>query len=212
MSKRDNFNQAMFDMFGVGKGGEKAAESAATAETEQQAVAQGQVTAQAAGAEVPAENVIPFSSGDGPELKVISHPPTYISTGTRVEGTLRAEGSVEIDGEFKGDIIAEGSVTIRTDVTGNITARSLIVVGCCLTGDARISELMTVDVNSSVNGNVSAGSLSSSGSIVGDLAIQHNVTLDESAKVVGNITSGTMTVARGAIIRGSVELRGDDRL
>ena len=193
MSKKDNFNQAMFDMFGVGKNGDKV-QGTAAADLDSE----------------PAEKVIDFSSGDGPELKVISSQPTYLAPGTRIEGTLRAEGSVEIDGEFKGDIIAEGNVTIRTDITGNITAKSLNVMGCCLTGDAHISDHLLLNEDSSINGNVSTGKLASSGTIIGDLTVQHNMALDQNAKVVGNITTGSMTIARGAIIRGNVETRGDD--
>lgn len=191
MAKKDNFNQAMYDMFGVGKGAEQTDGSAAVDAAQD-------------------ENVVRFSGNDGPGLKVISSTPTYLAPGTKMEGTLRAEGSVEIDGEFKGDIIAEGSVTIRTDVTGNITAKCLNIVGCCLTGDAHVSEYMVLNEGSSVNGNVNAGDLSSSGAITGDLKIQRNMTLDERAKVVGNVVTGTMTIARGAIIRGSVETRGED--
>lgn len=196
MSKKDNFNQAMFDMFGVGK------ETAQAQGTESTAVD--------LDSEYMDRTVVQFPSSDGPELKVISLPVTYLAPGTRVEGTLRSEGSVEIDGEFKGDIIAEGNVTLRTDVTGNITARNLKVEGCCLTGDARISDQVQINSDSSVTGNISAGMLSSGGSIVGDLDIQHNMSLEQGAKVVGNVTTGTMSVSRGAIIRGNVETRGED--
>ena len=224
MSKKDNFNQAMFEMFGVGKGAErnKAAQQA-------QQVEQAAPVSAAAGAEVsaaaapvqetvsetaesgnPRDNIVEFTSGNGTQLKMITPPTTYLAPGTRFEGILRSEGSVEVDGEFKGDILAEGSVTIRTDMLGNITAKSLNVEGCCLTGDARVSELMTLQEGSSVKGNVNAGTLSSSGSIVGDLDVRHNMALDHQAKVVGNISTGTMTIAKGAMIRGTVETRGND--
>lgn len=191
MAKKDNFNQAMYDMFGVGKSGEKTQGTAAVDENRE-------------------ENVIRFSGSDEPDLKVISSVPTYLAPGTKLEGTLRSEGSVEIDGEFKGDIIAEGNVTIRTNMTGNITARNLNVVSCCLVGDANVSERIVLNENSAIDGNVNAGDLTSSGTISGDLKIQHNMTLDQTAKVVGNVTTGTMTIARGAVIRGSVETRGEE--
>lgn len=196
MSKKDNFNQAMFDMFGVGK------ESVQAQGTESTAVD--------LDSEYMDRTVVQFPSSDGPELKVISLPVTYLAPGTRVEGTLRSEGSVEIDGEFKGDIIAEGNVTLRTDVTGNITARNLKIEGCCLTGDARISDQVQINSDSSVTGNISAGMLHSGGTIVGDLDIQHNMALEQGAKIVGNVSTGTMSVSRGAIIRGNVETRGED--
>lgn len=191
MTKKDNFNQAMYDMFGVGKNVEKTEGTAAVVEKQD-------------------ENVIPFSGNDEPELKVVSSVPTYLAPGTRMEGTLRAEGSVEIDGEFRGDIIADGNVIIRTDVTGNITARNLHVMGCCLAGDAHVTEHLVMKENSSINGNVNAGELTSCGTITGDLNIKHNITLEQSAKVVGNVTTGTLTIARGAVVRGTIETRGEE--
>ncbi len=198
MSKKDNFNQAMFDMFGVGK------------EPVQESVQGTESTAAALDTEALERNVVQFRPSDGPELKVLSLPVTYLAPGTRMEGILRSEGSVEIDGEFKGDILAEGNVTLRTDVTGNITARNLKIEGCCLTGDARVSDQVHLNSESSVNGNVTAGMLTSGGTIIGDLDVQHNMALEQGAKVVGNVTTGTMSIARGAIIRGNVETRGED--
>lgn len=198
MSKKDNFNQAMFDMFGVGK------------DSAQDSVQGTASTAAALDTEMLDRNVVQFRASDGPDLKVLSLPVTYLAPGTRVEGILRSEGSVEIDGEFKGDIMAEGNVTLRTDVTGNITARNLKIEGCSLTGDARISDLVQLNSESSINGNVTAGTLSSGGTIIGDLDIQHNMSLEQGAKVVGNVSTGTMSITRGAIIRGSVETRGED--
>ena len=192
MAKMDNFNQAMYDMFGVGKGAEKTQGTAAVEESFEE------------------ENVIPFTGNDESQLRVVSSVPTYLAPGTKFEGMLRAEGSVEIDGEFKGDVFAEGNVTIRTNMTGNITARNLNVVGCTLVGDAHVSERIQMNENSAINGNVDAGDLVSSGTINGDLKVQHNMALDENAKVVGNVITGTMTIARGAVIRGSVETRGDE--
>lgn len=201
--KKDNFNQAMFEMFGVGKSAEKVQGTAAPAPApEPEPEPEPQVP----------EKVIGFSNqkNDSPDLKVISSQPTYLAPGTRVEGTLRAEGSVEIDGEFRGDIIAEGSVTMRTDITGNITAKTLNVEGCCLTGDARITDQLLLNPDSAINGNVNTGLLTCSGTIIGDLNVQRNMSLDEKAKVVGNISTGSMTIAKGAVIRGNVETRGDE--
>lgn len=191
MAKKDNFNQAMYDMFGVGKSAEKTEGSAAVDETREQ------------------ENVISVYGGES-ELRVVSSVPTYLAPGTKLEGTLRAEGSVEIDGEFKGDIFAEGNVTVRNSMTGNITARNLNVVGCSIVGDAHVSERVEMNENSSIDGNVDAGDVVCSGTITGDLKIQHNMSLDANAKVVGNVITGTMTISRGAVIRGSVETRGDE--
>lgn len=201
MSKKENFNQAMYEMFGVGRGGStlKPESTAAAPLPEPEELLP-----------EPEEPVARRFSPEGPELKVVTPISTYIAPGTRLEGTLRAEGSVEIDGEFKGDIIAKGGVTVRQDLTGNITASQLTLEGCCLTGDAQIVDHAVIDAGSAVNGNIVAGNVTSSGTVGGDMSVKRNLTLDSTAKVVGNVTTGTMTIARGAVIRGSVEIQGEE--
>ena len=204
MSKKDNFNQALFEMFGVRD--PDPVQAVQTEGTEALAATEPLPEEPEQGSGQEPENVVRL---DRPELKIVTIPTTYIAPGTRIEGTLRSEGSVEIEGEFKGDILSEGTVTMHSDITGNITAKSLSIVGCSLTGDARVTGLVTLSESSSVNGNVTADTLTSSGTIIGNLDIQHNMALDATAKVVGDISTGTMTVERGAILRGSVETRGD---
>lgn len=191
-NKKDNFNQAMFEMFGVGKDTEKNA-AAATKEpaTSSKVVEKVEKNLKA-------------------EKNIVSAPTatTYLAPGTCLEGKLTSKGDVEIAGEFKGDIVAEGNVTIHCDMGGNVTAGDLKLIDCALTGDVVVTGKVKVDETSSITGNIKAGEVVCSGAINGDMNVTGNVTLDEKAKINGQISTTTMSVACGAQIHGGVEMRG----
>ena len=78
---------------------------------------------------------------------------TVIASGIRFDGTIIAEGDVDIYGTVSGNIDAEESqIKIMAGglVEGNITCRELIIDGCIL-GQCR-SETIEIDKNGQVTG------------------------------------------------------------
>lgn len=183
MSKKDNFNEAVYSMFGVGKAPAEAED--APAEVEVPEVKEAVVEAPVEGK----EEIMPL---------------TRIAEGTAMEGKLVAKGDVEIEGDFKGDVEAKGKVTICNDYYGNVTAAALCIRNCTITGDVKISGDMTLSEQSMVIGNVSAEEFVCCGRVKGDLDIQGNLTLKEKAQIEGNIAMGTLMVEQGAVIEGSI--------
>lgn len=196
MSAKDNFNKAMFDMFGVGKDEEAAVQQPVQpAPQPQEKVQEKQVAAP-----VKAEPVQPTVA---PKPIV---PVTYLAPGTAVEGKLDAKGDVEIAGSFKGDINATGKVTIHSSINGNVTAESLCIQDCSLTGDVKVSGQVTVNKGSVIKGNIFAGELFCSGQVKGDLNVKGHSAFDGCAVVEGNIVTQTMTMARGSRISGALTM------
>ena len=197
MSKKENFGQAMYEMFGVGKepvAPEKAAPQPAApiASTPiEEPIHTAPVT--------PKTFVEPSSSKPRYEA-------TYFAPGTSLEGTLRAKGDVEIAGDFKGEIISEGCVTIHAHTTSNVTADTLCMVDCTLTGDATVVHGVDINENSSVIGNLNAGEICCSGKIKGDMTVNGLLTLTRTADVNGNIKAVSIAMERGARISGVVEM------
>ena len=188
MSTKENFNKAMFDMFGVGKDGE----ATNGAELEAEAVET-------------AEEVKPVA--DEKPVSPLAVHNTYIAPGVYIDGNVTSKGNVEIAGELKGDLAAEGVVTVKSNVVGNITANTVMLNDCCVTGDVQSVGEVVVTEKSIVNGNITAKNLACSGKVNGDLDVTENMSLAGSACVVGKITTATMTMARGAVVKGNVEMR-----
>lgn len=190
MSKKENFNKAVFDMFGVGSTQD------ATENKVEPAIEQG-LSANVQTVEV----ATPTTAHAAPYSLV---PSTFLAPGTSLEGKLKSKGDVELAGSFNGEIEADGNVTLRADATCNIEATSLNVVSCHLTGDCSISGNVTISENSEVNGNISADELHCSGTITGDITVKNGLALEHTARIYGNIIAGTISMDRGAVIKGTV--------
>ncbi len=193
MDKRNNMKKAVFDVFGVGSGGE-----------ESPAPAEGKRLAESKSAVPAAEKTAPIPAIIKPKPAA-----SFLAPGTSFEGSLRTEGDIEIAGGFKGDISTEGVVLLRADIQSNITAGSLNLSNCVLTGDVVCSGTVTVSEGSKVFGGVTAKELLCAGEITGDLKISGNTALEERAQVNGSVITGTLSVIKGAVIKGSLEMHTD---
>lgn len=202
MSAKDNFNEAMFSMFGVGK------DPAARGEPQ---AAAAPVQAPAPAQPAPAAKPEPKPAAPAPARSGEPRRPFYIAAGSAVEGKLTAKGDVEIAGQFKGELTAEGKVTICADVDSTVTAASLHLLGCRLTGDVHTTGTVVINETATILGNVFAGELICSGTIQGNLEIKGNVALDAKSNVAGDITAQTMSMSQGAVISGRLKLGGTSR-
>ncbi len=192
---RDEMKRTMFELFGVGSEDNKVLAAGGRKPDKDGSVKDGPVKD---------EPVKPAPAAARP---VVQPAASYFAAGTSLEGTLRSDGDIEIAGTFRGDVITAGTVTLRSSTQSNITAGSLKLIGCVLTGDIKVTGTVTVSEDSQVTGNISAKDLLCAGKIDGDLEISGGTTLEEKAQISGGLTTGTLEVVRGAIIRGSVEIK-----
>lgn len=187
MGAKENLNEAMFSMFGVGKA--PAAESAAAAEP----------AAPAPAAKPAAVKPMAAKAAAAPAAKA-----TYLAPGSYMEGTLKCKGDVHIAGIFKGNVESDSKVIICADVNGNICANALELSNCHLVGDIIVSGSVSVADSATVEGKISAGELICAGQVKGDLDVKGNVVLKSGTSVNGNIVTGTMSMEAGAFINGNV--------
>ncbi len=192
---RDEMKRTMFELFGVGSEDNKVLAAGGRKPDKDEPVKD---------APVKHEPVKPAPAAARPGVQPAA---SYFAAGTSLEGTLRSDGDIEIAGTFRGEVITAGTVTLRSSTQSNITAGSLKLIGCVLTGDIKVAGTVTVSEDSQVTGNISAKDLLCAGKIDGDLEISGGTTLEEKAQVSGGLTTGTLEVVRGAIIRGSVEIK-----
>jgi len=193
-NKKDNFNKAMYDMFGVG------------GSTPQDGTAPAPAAAEPA--PEPAKKFSVTLPDEVPSYTGSSRSTTYLAPGTYMEGTLKVNGDVEVAGDFKGEMNASGSIIIHSNINANVTASRVDLVSCKLVGDIHSSGSVTVDGNSSVEGNITGEDLTCAGSVQGDIRMSGNSTFQQSSAANGNITTGTMTMDRGASICGTLTMAG----
>ena len=203
-NRKDNIKQAVYELFGVGAKPEieiNDIEDKKVSATP--APAAKKAPEKAAPAAAPAAT--PAAAPAEPAKKIAAAA-SYLAAGTMLEGSIRAKGDIEMSGEFKGEIVTDGTVVLRAATHANITAHSLILYGCSLTGDAVISDIVTINQNSSVCGNITAKELICAGKITGDIKLTENATIENTSHINGNIVTGTISVSKGAVIKGNIEI------
>jgi len=182
MGAKDNFNKATYELFGIG---EEITETTIVKEEEQIIAPALERTVQ----------------------PVVRSETSYIAPGCSFEGNIKTTGNVEISGEYVGDIEAEGKVVLHTATKGNVTANELELVDCTLTGDVQVNSRFVVSSKSIVNGGVFAKSMECGGKIVGDVVISGEINLRSTAEIKGNIKTSAMTMDRGAVVHGAIEMK-----
>jgi len=80
-----------------------------------------------------------------------------IGAGTVVEGKIRSQGSVRVDGKLVGDVTASESIAvgIMGDIEGNVTAKN-VTVGGKVRGTVSAAEKVVFEGKSVVRGDVRA--------------------------------------------------------
>ena len=176
---KENFGQAMNELFGVGKANGK------TEEKPEKAAAK-------------TENVVKETVAPAAPTAEKNYQATVISEGAYFEGTLKAQGDVEIYGIFKGN------VKIYTDVEGDIIAGDVEILQKALKGNVTASGKVKIADGSSINGNVNRESIYCSGNVTGNVTVKETASFDSTAHITGDISAKTLSISRGAYIDGKI--------
>ena len=80
---------------------------------------------------------------------------TIISYGVKIEGKVKSNGNIRVDGEIQGDILSKGNVTIgaRAQVNGQINAEA-ITIGGKVSGTVRAKEKLILDAKGNLIGDI----------------------------------------------------------
>ena len=140
---KENFGQAMNELFGVGKTNGKTEEKIEKAAAKTENVVKEAVVSAAPSAEK-------------------NYQATVISEGAYFEGTLKAQGDVEIlQKALKGNVTASGKVKVAdgSRVNGNVNRESIYCSGN-VTGNVTVKETASFDSTAHITGDISAKTLS----------------------------------------------------
>ena len=197
--------QAMYEMFGVGEEQTEAALYQEPASDVEEPVVEAAET-EAIQTEPAIEPEMTFEQMIGEYAPVKKSPVSFLAPGTVFEGTLRSAGDVEIAGEFNGDVTSEGNVVLRSAVCGNIRCVDLNLESSILVGDVDAKGSVAVSEDSKVRGNIAATEIGCAGQINGDLNVTGDTALEKTARINGFIKTGTMSMEKGAMIKGGIEM------
>lgn len=224
--KKENFSKAMNEMFGVGgdSGAEPpAAEPVMAASSEPYVPEEPYEPADVSAAPVPAPEPIappemssepapdPFASAvsystEPSYNRTVPMQKTILAAGTTFVGNMTAQGDVDMDCDFQGDIRANGTVTIRTKLAGDLSAKVAELVACEVQGDVHADESVRIDSNSKVIGNITGKDLNCAGSIQGNIQVRGHVTVSGSAYIEGDLEAASISIENGAGVNGQMQV------
>ena len=127
---------------------------------------------------------------------------TYITKGTRIEGNLYTDGSIDIIGTVDGDVNCYGKLVISGVVNGKVNASEIYANAAKINGEIVSSGSVKIGVGSVIVGNIEAQSAVVAGAVNGDLDVKGPVIVDSTAVIVGNIKSRSVQINNGAVIEG----------
>lgn len=127
---------------------------------------------------------------------------TYITKGTRIEGNLYTDGSIDIIGTVDGDVNCYGKLIVSGVVNGKVNASEIYANAAKINGEIVSSGSVKIGVGSVIVGNIEAQSAVVAGAVNGDLDVKGPVIVDSTAVIVGNIKSRSVQINNGAVIEG----------
>ena len=84
----------------------------------------------------------------------------FLGSGTKVEGTVRTDNSVRVDGTLKGKLICKNTLTvgINGSIQGEIEAKNAIIGGQ-INGKIKVAEKLVLEAKSKLIGELKASKL-----------------------------------------------------
>lgn len=135
-------------------------------------------------------------------VEEVSDSTTYISKGTRIEGNLFTDGSVDVIGTVEGDVSCYGKLVVSGLINGKVNASEVYANAAKINGEIVSAGSVKIGVGSVVVGNVEAQSAVVAGAVNGDLDVKGPVIVDSTAVIMGNIKSRSVQINNGAVIEG----------
>lgn len=147
--------------------------------------------------------------GSVPEEDVVLEPAprrssetATITTGTRINGDIESDGSLEVLGTIHGNVKCNGKLTVTGTLVGNSNADEVYADSAKIEGEINSAGAVKIGLGSVILGNVNATSAVIAGAIRGDIDVHGPVIVDTSAVVMGNIKSRSVQINNGAVIEG----------
>ena len=84
----------------------------------------------------------------------------FLGGGTKIEGTVRTENSVRIDGSIKGKLICKNTLTVGINgvIEGEVQAKNAIIGGK-INGKIKVEEKLVLEAKSQLIGELKANKL-----------------------------------------------------
>lgn len=131
---------------------------------------------------------------------------TVITKGTKINGSISTDGSLDIRGTVIGDIDCLGKLSVTGHVKGNSSAAEVYINTDRFEGCIKSDESVKIALGTVVIGDITASSAVFAGAVKGEIDVNGPVVIDSTAIIKGNVKAKSVQVNNGAIIDGYCSL------
>ena len=138
-----------------------------------------------------------------PEISEIA----VISSCTKIEGNIKTEGHLIVNGEVQGSVSARGNLILSGVTAGEIYCESILFETTESNSDIIAEQNVVIKEGTTVRGNIHCKNITIMGSVYGDITASGTIILKSTAVVTGNVIAKRIGVENGAKINGSIEMK-----
>jgi cytoskeletal protein CcmA (bactofilin family) len=134
---------------------------------------------------------------------------SIIADGTRVTGSIKTSGHIDIVGEVIGNVDSAGNVAVRGDVYGNINCDKMGLEGCRIKGNLEASGGIVVSEDAVIVGNMKTKNLLMDGKMKGNIQADRVAILNKNTYLLGDLVTDQITIEMGASFNGNLRMMGN---
>jgi cytoskeletal protein CcmA (bactofilin family) len=207
MGKRENFNQAMHEVFPFYRGGKS---SNAEAETPSSSLAEAMEAKPVELSRPKANAPLDFNSSYDPrEEQVIGT--TYITKDTKITGTIQSRSNLDISGDVFGDVEGQNSVRYREGSKGTSAEKTWRSTTPSSRGTSTRPSGLTWQSERDLRGYFGrrAGLQQQAER---NITVKRSIMIQKDSNITGDITGMTIDIEKGATIKSLVTVTGERKL
>jgi cytoskeletal protein CcmA (bactofilin family) len=130
---------------------------------------------------------------------------TLSTRGSEVNGKLRFEGTVQVEGTFTGETL-NALLGHGAEVNGKLHFEGTIRIDGTFTGEITTNDLLIIGEGAKIGANISCGSVVVNGEVTGNITASESVELHRPARVKGDIATPSLTIDKGVVFDGSSKM------
>ena len=195
MGAKENFNQAMQEVFKLNRGSKGTSRDSNLAEKLDNQVPE-------------PNNPIEFKSIYESKAQQFVET-SLISKDTKIIGNIMSKANLNICGDVFGDVKCDSNVNISGRVEGNISGKNIQISGAVVKGNITASGQLEIVNNSEILGNISAEDLNLNSKVNGNINIKNSAVIQRNSSVIGDITAMTVNIEKGSTIKSMVNIVGE---
>ena len=129
---------------------------------------------------------------------------SFISEDTVIKGDILTNDNIIVEGVVEGVISSQRNVELKSGSAGGVNASNINVANCIINGDLKSDDVLYIDGNSQIYGNIGANRVKVQGVVKGRMDIRDKVELFSTASVNGDITAANIAIEEGAELQGKL--------